>query len=199
MKAGLLRKLGSHYIVVMMLVTRLIGSVGGTLTIYYVGRYVAAGARNQRALLRPGRVCRAAGRGVDVAVGIVGNTLLAGRVEGLGPGLRRRFAARPGGRPRGGPLLRAASPARGRSRSTGHDRAGLRADVLVGPRGTRSPGAHFHRHVSGYLHVALAVVFRHRSLDAAGHSISAWTRECRSLTPNCPRASCSFGSSFALA
>jgi signal transduction histidine kinase len=36
MKAGLLRKLGAHYIVGMMLATRLIGSVGGTLTIYYV-------------------------------------------------------------------------------------------------------------------------------------------------------------------
>ncbi len=31
-----LRKTGSHYILVMMLITRLIGSVGGTLTIYYV-------------------------------------------------------------------------------------------------------------------------------------------------------------------
>ncbi|HEX3725852.1 MAG TPA: hypothetical protein VHV08_06400, partial [Pirellulales bacterium] len=32
----MLKRFGSHYIIVMMIVTRLIGSVGGTLTIYYV-------------------------------------------------------------------------------------------------------------------------------------------------------------------
>src|SRR5262249_10144035 len=36
MNAELLKKFSSHYIIVMMLVTRLIGSIGGTLTIYYV-------------------------------------------------------------------------------------------------------------------------------------------------------------------
>jgi signal transduction histidine kinase len=36
MNADLLKRLSSHYIIVMMLVTRLIGSVGGTLTIYYL-------------------------------------------------------------------------------------------------------------------------------------------------------------------
>lgn len=36
MLARLLKKLGPHYILVMMIVTRLIGSIGGTLTIYYI-------------------------------------------------------------------------------------------------------------------------------------------------------------------
>ena len=36
MNANLLKRLSSHYILVMMLATRLIGSVGGTLTIYYL-------------------------------------------------------------------------------------------------------------------------------------------------------------------
>jgi signal transduction histidine kinase len=36
MLAGLLKKLGPHYILVMMIVTRLIGSIGGILTIYYI-------------------------------------------------------------------------------------------------------------------------------------------------------------------
>jgi signal transduction histidine kinase len=36
MLARLLQKLGPHYILVMMIVTRLIGSVGGILTIYYI-------------------------------------------------------------------------------------------------------------------------------------------------------------------
>ncbi len=36
MNAEMLRRIGAHYILVMMLVTRLIGSVGGTFTIYYV-------------------------------------------------------------------------------------------------------------------------------------------------------------------
>ncbi len=36
MLARLLQKLGPHYILVMMIVTRLIGSIGGTLTIYYI-------------------------------------------------------------------------------------------------------------------------------------------------------------------
>ena len=36
MNAHALRKLGPHYIIVMMLVTRVIGSIGGALTIYYV-------------------------------------------------------------------------------------------------------------------------------------------------------------------
>jgi len=36
MLARLIRKLGSHYILVMMIVTRLISTIGGTLTIYYI-------------------------------------------------------------------------------------------------------------------------------------------------------------------
>jgi signal transduction histidine kinase len=36
MHARLVKKLGPHYILVMMIVTRVIGSIGGTLTIYYV-------------------------------------------------------------------------------------------------------------------------------------------------------------------
>jgi len=36
MLASLLKKLGPHYILVMMIVTRLIGSIGGVLTIYYI-------------------------------------------------------------------------------------------------------------------------------------------------------------------
>ncbi len=36
MLARLIPKLGSHYILVMMIVTRLISVVGGTLTIYYI-------------------------------------------------------------------------------------------------------------------------------------------------------------------
>ncbi len=36
MLATLLKKLGPHYILVMMIVTRLIGSIGGVLTIYYI-------------------------------------------------------------------------------------------------------------------------------------------------------------------
>ena len=36
MNAHVLRRLGPHYIIVMMLATRVIGSIGGALTIYYV-------------------------------------------------------------------------------------------------------------------------------------------------------------------
>src|SRR4051812_20214405 len=36
MNARLLNKLSEHYVIVMMVVTRVIGSIGGMLTIYYV-------------------------------------------------------------------------------------------------------------------------------------------------------------------
>ena len=140
MNAAILKKLGSHYIVAMMLITRLIASVGGVLTIYYVNLTLRlrleGDARLHFHVIAVIVILLAVA--MTVLAAPVGDALFAPRSDRLERGASARRTRRRGGRTRGGRFLWPASPSRRDLRAHRHACAGLFAHVLVGwPRRRR--------------------------------------------------------------